>query len=359
MQSCTLNWPSREIEFNLPILDIKLNIDQDGNIHHKLYTKPASKGITLNFHSHHPNSVKRAGVANEFKRAQLCASAEHRAEAFQATRTKLTRNNYPSNWTNPHTRRRLKKKPHRPTTFTFNIPYIIDKFNANVKHILTKHNIPARLTNLRGRTVRELARRPANTPSRCQSKACPAPGICQRSSVIYKATCRICGLFYVGLTQRKLHDRAREHVTATRKRSRSSALGEHYRTQHPVPCDADDKDRQPSITFEVLSQHRDILHLHIEEAMAIQLLRPPLMQERTLGNGLSSLISLSKNFSHKKNKNRSLYTIPFYTFFHQQIHARTSFTHPHGKLPTKLGPVSFSIYRTLYTTNHFLLSFFS
>ena len=107
----------------LPILDIKLNIDQDGNIHHKLYTKPASKGITLNFHSHHPSSVKRAVVANEFKRAQLCASAEHRAEAIQATRTKLTRNNYPSNWTNPHTRRRLKKKPHRPTTFTFNIPY--------------------------------------------------------------------------------------------------------------------------------------------------------------------------------------------------------------------------------------------
>ena len=270
----------------LPILDIKLNIDQDGNIHHKLYTKPASKGITLNFHSHHPSSVKRAVFANEFKRAQLCASAEHRAEAIQATPTKLTRNNYPSNWTNPHTRRRLKKKPHRPTTFTFNIPYINDKFNANVKHILTKHNIPARLTNSRGRTVRELARRPATTPSRCQSRSCPAPGICQRSSVIYKATCRICGLFYVGLTQRKLHDRAREHVTAARERSRSSALGEHYRTQHPVPEDADDKDRQPSITFEVLSQHRDILHLHIEEAMAIQSLRPPLnRRDEHLGTG--------------------------------------------------------------------------
>ena len=74
----------------LPILDIKLNIDQDGNIHHKLYTKPASKSITLNFHLHHPSSVKRAVVANEFKRAQLCASAEHRAEAIQATRTNLT-----------------------------------------------------------------------------------------------------------------------------------------------------------------------------------------------------------------------------------------------------------------------------
>ena len=94
----------------LAILDIKLNIDQDGNIDHTLYTKPASKGITPNFHSHHQSSEKRAAVANEFKRAQVCASAEHRAEAIQATRTKLTRNNYPSNWNIPHKRRRLKKK---------------------------------------------------------------------------------------------------------------------------------------------------------------------------------------------------------------------------------------------------------
>ena len=112
-----------------------------------------------------------------------------------------TSNNYPPNWTNPHTRCRLKKKPHRPTPFTFNIPYIDDRINANVKHILTKHNIPARLTNSRGLTVRQLARRPTYNLSTCQSKACPAPEICQRSSVIYKATCKICDLFYVGLTK--------------------------------------------------------------------------------------------------------------------------------------------------------------
>ena len=61
-------------------------------------------------------------------------------------------------------------------------------------------------------------------------------------------------------------------------------------------------------------------------------------QGRTLGNGFSCLISLPTNL--KKKKNRSLYTIPFFTHsFHQQPHARTS----HGKLPTKLGPVSFSL----------------
>ena len=52
-------------------------------------------------------------------------------------------------------------------------------------------------------------------------------------------------------------------------------------------------------------------------------------QRRTLGNRFSCLISLPKNFpKKKKKKNRSLYTIPIFTHsFHQQTHARTSFTH--------------------------------
>ena len=49
-------------------------------------------------------------------------------------------------------------------------------------------------------------------------------------------------------------------------------------------------------------------------------------QERTLGNGLPDLISLLKNLPSI-----------FIHSFHQQMHARTS----QGKLPTKLGPVSF------------------
>ena len=195
-----------------------------------------------------------------------------------------------------------------------------------------------------------------NISSRCQSKVCAAPGICQRSSVIYKATCRICGLFYVGLMQRvrKLHPH--EHVTAARERSRSSTLGEHYHTQHPVPEDADDKDRQPSITFEVLSQHRDILHLHPLSWKQWRSSRSDSTQPqgRALGNGLSSLISFLKNFSKKKNDLLTpffLHILFIYKHTHTP-HSRTS----QGKLETKLGPVSFSLYRTLYTTNH--LSFF-
>ena len=107
--------------------------------------------------------------------------------------------------------------------------------------------------------------------------------------------------------------------------SNSIHHGERYHTQHPMLEDANEKDRQPSITFEVLSQHRDILHLHIEEAMAIQSLRPPLNhRDEHLGTGF---LVWSPFSSISQKKSMSLHQ-PFFTHsFHQQIHARTSFTH--------------------------------
>ena len=45
--------------------------------------------------------------------------------------------------------------------------------------------------------------------------------------------------------------------------------------------------------------------------------------------------------------------------FYQEMHARTSFTHRTPQIANKIfGPVSFSLYLTPYTTNHFFFSFF-
>ena len=43
----------------LPILDVKLKIKDDGTMERKLYTKPANKGITLHYKSHHQSATKR------------------------------------------------------------------------------------------------------------------------------------------------------------------------------------------------------------------------------------------------------------------------------------------------------------
>ena len=87
-------------------------------------------------------------------------------------------------------------------------------------------------------------------------------------------------------------------------------------------------------------------------------------QRRTFGNRFSCLISLPKNFFKKKKKKKKkidLFTpSPFLhiLFINKHTHAPHSRT-SHGKLPTKLGPVSFSLYRTLYTTNHFSFLLFN
>ena len=265
----------------LPILDIQLKIDEHGNILHKLFTKKASKNITLHYLSHHPRSVKKAVVTNELTRATLCSSTAHRQDSISSARTKLIRNGYPSTWLNEHTRnhKQKTKKNHPDTLFTLKIPFISDTFNYQVRRILNKHNIPARLTNIPGLTLQKLTTkhsRPHKTT--CNSKTCPAPTICQRSNVVYETTCNLCQLTYIGQTTRRLHDRAREHLTAATHKQRTSALGEHYADSHP--------NSTPDLSFTILRTNPDALRLHIEEAFCIQALNPPLnRRQEHLGTG--------------------------------------------------------------------------
>ena len=43
----------------LPLLDTAIKINPDGSLSYKLYSKPASKRITLHHDSHHPGSTKK------------------------------------------------------------------------------------------------------------------------------------------------------------------------------------------------------------------------------------------------------------------------------------------------------------
>ena len=91
---------------------------------------------------------------------------------------------------------------------TLRLPFISDQFNHGVNQPLKKHEIPARLVNHRGTTLSDLTKRRRPTGPTCKSKLCPAPTICQRSHVVYLATCELCGSKYVGMTVRQLHARA-------------------------------------------------------------------------------------------------------------------------------------------------------
>ena len=151
----------------LPILDVQIKLVTDGNLHHRLYTKPASKQLTLHFRSHHPTATKKNLIRNELRRATLCSSTDNRHVSLTKTQNKLQRNGYPHSWIHE---KKTKKPKHtseqnrRPTPLTLNLPFISDTFNHNVRRILDRHNIPARLTNRRNATILQLATK-TNTPT--------------------------------------------------------------------------------------------------------------------------------------------------------------------------------------------------
>ena len=90
------------------------------------------------------------------------------------------------------------------------------------------------------------------------------------------ATSPLCKDRYIGMTARRLHDRALEHLPAIKNGSSTSALGDHYAKKH--------EEKPASVTFSILKHVRshDVLRLHIEEAIAIKKYYPELNRSQEL-----------------------------------------------------------------------------
>ena len=261
----------------LPILDLMIRVNKEGQVERKLYCKPASKGITLNFSSHQPSTTKRAMVNAELLRAETYPTSEFVQTAVNHTKSKLLNNGYPATWTSPARPRQNKKtRPDKESLFTLKIPFLSDGFNYKIREILEQNNIPARLVNPRGRTLLDLTKGKTTTHETCKSNICPAKEICWKSSVVYMATCTLCKDRYIGMTARRLHDRALEHLRAIKNGSSSSALGDHYAKKH--------EGKPASVTFSILKHvhNHDVLRLHIEEAIAIKKYCPELNRSQEL-----------------------------------------------------------------------------
>ena len=255
----------------LPIMDTAIRINQDGSLSYHLHTKAASKQITLHHDSHHPDSVKRAIISNEIQRATRNSSPENSAEALKSVINKLTNNGYPAN-TIQHAIRKPYKNPQRTQKRTIKcptlcLPFVSNRFDTEVRRSLIRHNITARIVHPRPQTVLQLAQPKTKLPD-CKLRNCPIPYLkCTACFVVYEVKCEICKAIYVGSTTRALHDRAKEHVTAATKHSRTSAIGEHYQLHHPTD--------EPRLLFRIIRRtKKDELRLRIEEALMIKELAP-------------------------------------------------------------------------------------
>ena len=114
-------------------------------------------------------------------------------------------------------KRPRKNKEPRVTSFSFRFPFVTDAINNSIKQLFEKYEIPARLVNPRGQILLNFAQERKPSQRTCRSSICPQRSICQRSSVVYEATCQLYGSSYIGMTSRRLHDRMREHMASARK----------------------------------------------------------------------------------------------------------------------------------------------
>ena len=111
------------------------------------------------------------------------------------------------------------KEKKKTPALTLKITFVSDQINHQYQRTLGKHDVPG-VVNPRGKTINDLVKCPARNSSvkTCNSKICAAPSLCQQSNVVYIATCSLCGKDYIGMTERKLHDRPREHMLSARKK---------------------------------------------------------------------------------------------------------------------------------------------
>ena len=256
----------------LPILDTAIKIKPDGSLSYKLHTKKASKQITLHKDSHHPSTTKNAIVNSEIQRAIRNSSPDNMTDAIESITHKLINNGYPTGSIQRAIRNNCKNKPRRSThrktsKLTFQIPFVNDQFDKQVKRALQRHHIDARVVHPGPQTLLQLAK-PRTKPPGCSLRSCPIPHLnCTTTFVVYEVKCLICKEIYIGSTTRALHQRAKEHLAAAKKHDESSALGVHYRIQHVTD--------PPQLEFRIVRlTKKDELRLRIEEAIAIKKLLP-------------------------------------------------------------------------------------
>ena len=89
----TMEYPEKDKY--TPFLNMEAKIERDGQLNTRLYRKPQKKLLTLNYHSHHPTSIKEHTVLNMYNTAErVSSSTENKQYSEKMVDELLTNNGY-------------------------------------------------------------------------------------------------------------------------------------------------------------------------------------------------------------------------------------------------------------------------
>ena len=211
----------------LPFLDVEIIRKGDGSVATRLYHKSTWTGQYINFHSFVHISMKRNIIRNLGSRIEKLVSAEFRQADMEILRKALLHNGYPEAFLDANLFSNNKRKCNEEDESNQQA-YLRIQLRGDAAAELFIRKIKRSL-KLNGVPVKPLAiflSRPLIT---VQTKD-RLPALAT-SNVVYQFTCSECKEQYIGLTERRLEQRIREHLpqqhsNGLSKASRSS-IAEH------------------------------------------------------------------------------------------------------------------------------------
>ena len=230
-----------------PFLDTEIKINSDRIVSSRYYRKPRSKGITLNYHSHHQQTTKEAVAKNYYRTATEVSSGPAELQhSLNIVDSVLKQNNYPSPRSYATSARvSTPKRQNNNKYVTLTLPYTTEKDANRIRNYIKAKKMQVRPVFTPGKTLKQTfcKSRPLDNnkcvlgnPERCTICSIISNGTCSTRGAVYQITCGLCNsdTKYQGETDRPLHHRLKEHVGAAANPTAypDNALGQHYAELH-------------------------------------------------------------------------------------------------------------------------------
>ena len=291
----TIN-PSTEFTYeaskqSVDFLDLTIHLNpNESKLDFELFIKPTSKGIFLNYNSHHSKSVIINSAKNELRRAVSYGTSEQLVQnGVKKVKTMLLENGYPEEVINKalsevrHGTQTVRSESDQKKTTYLCLPYVSEAHCRRVYYILRKNNLfeNTRVTFKPGSKLKDVLTSTKLKPTKCNAhagKCYLCEGVnCMKKNFCYLLTCTECSQTYVGESGRFYRNRMWEHYKSVKSGNRDTAMGSHYQDSH-----ADIE--TPDVPFEhkVLRSCKDYPDRLIGQSVFIKYLAPEINTQHSM-----------------------------------------------------------------------------
>ena len=235
----------------LDYMDVTIAIQQSGELSYRLFQKPCSSGLLVDYASSVPTHVKLAVAQSQFLRAQrLSSNAQMQTESEHQIHKQPRLNHYPESIIS-EARKPRRRRRGNPRCAFLKLPFKSDQVHHRVNRAIRKYKLPVRAVYEHSGSLRNQLCRSAHSPPQCVKEqnitqrrkrgrplepclTCQSGGekVCMKKNAVYRIDCKWCTEYYVGETERSLETRLKEHNGEARRRTRDKPWGDHMRNKH-------------------------------------------------------------------------------------------------------------------------------